>query len=467
MELTLGLLRDELPDMGAFIRADAPPEMVIPLMKIETLFDIPHGAGRGGLRRRCAGIFASYAAWDRDMLMAVIQRRSIGDFLSIAARKLTNPLLVFDNGLRVQGLGGEFKKSVRGTLWENLAVPGLALNSFFTLAEMETTNKMLSQSAPPCLFRPEADKEPDYVVSGIRIGGRLYGFIGSVGINGPFTPGQLALVHHVGKILALFIENNDTLMKVAENKTSFMKYLLEGNEVAGEAVSHRLGLLGWNIRDDFFLLDAHCPVSFTEDVPVHSVPYLKLLNGYFSKSLICVYRDSIILVIRAADYPLEEPRERKKLEKFLAAEQMRCGVSALFKNFMDLRRAYTQSRFAADYCRSRPGMALCPYHECYEEHIMRSLEHTAELKCFCHPVILSLWESGDEDQRLLIRCLHTFLLNGGNLSLTAKSLYVHRNTLIYRLGKLSELLGENIKELDAARRFYYLLSCMIAVRFEG
>jgi hypothetical protein len=398
--------------------------------------------------------------------MAVIQRRSIGDFLSIAARKLTNPLAVFDNSMYVLGIAGEFKKSVRGTLWENISIPGLGLNSFFTPAELDTGYKRFSQSAPPCLFRPEADQKHGYVVSGIRIGGRLYGHFGSIDINGPFTPGQLALIGHVGTMLALFIGNNDTLMKAAENKTGFMKYLLEGSEVTGELVSHRLGLLGWNIRDDFFLLDARCPVPFTEDIPAHSVPYLKLLNGYFPKSLACLYRDSIILAVRAADYPLEQKEARRKLEKFLAAEQMHCGVSALFGNFMDLRRAYTQSRFAADYCPSRPGVTLCLYHECSEEHVMRSLENTAELKCFCHPGILALWDSGGEDPRLLIRCLHCFLLCGGNLSRSAKILYVHRNTLIYRLDKLSELLGEDIRELDGDRAFYYLLSCMIAARFE-
>ena len=61
----------------------------------------------------------------------------------------------------------------------------------------------------------------------------------------------------------------------------------------------------------------------------------------------------------------------------------------------------------------------------------------------------------------MARTLYHYLLNGRSIALTAESLHVHRNTLIYRLGKLSELLGEDIKELDADRAFYYLFSCMI------
>jgi sugar diacid utilization regulator len=174
-----------------------------------------------------------------------------------------------------------------------------------------------------------------------------------------------------------------------------------------------------------------------------------------------------VLAIRAKDYPLEKPKERQKLEKLLVTENMYCGISAMFGNFMDLRCYYVQSRFTADYCRSQPNMALCCYDECYEEHIMQSLANMVDLKCFCHPKILALWDSNDENQRLLIRCLHQFLLNGKNISLTAKSLYVHRNTLIYRLGKLSELLGEDIMKLTQGRTFRYLFSCMLTTYFEN
>jgi hypothetical protein len=461
MDLTLGILLDELPDLKPLMRAHS-PETVIQLKGIERFFELPDSAGAVELLRRCSGVFASYEAWNQDMLMAVIRHVSIGEFLGIAAQKLTNPLAIFDNSLSVLGTAGEFRASTQGTIWEKINIPGLTLNSFITSTEMETTNKIVSQSTTPHVFRPQGDKEHRYLVSGIRIGGNLYGIIGMVDINGPFTDGQLAIINHIGKMLALFIGNNDILMKIAENRSSFIEYLLEGNVISRDVVSHKLGVLGWDIRDGFFLLDVRCPVSF--EVPIHAIHYLKQLNGHFPRSIACVYRDSIVLAIRAADYPLEQPKERQKLEKLLKAENMHCGISAVFGNFMDLRWYYVQSRFAAEYCGSRPNRVLCRYDECYEAHIMQSLRNTAELKCFCHPRVLAMWDSADETQRLLVRCLHQFLLNGKNISLTAKSLYVHRNTLIYRLGKLSELLGEDIMKLSPERTFQYLFSCMLTGR---
>jgi hypothetical protein len=460
MDLTIGILSDELPDFSFVARANS-PETKIPLKGIETFFKPPGKADLVKLLKRCSEIYASYEAWNEDMLMAVIQHKSIGEFLTLAARKLTNPIAVFDTGLSLLGAAGEFKKSAEGTIWEKIDIPGLTLNSFFTSTELKITDKILSQSTTPYMFHPKSEKKHNYVIAGIRIGGRMYGIIGMVDINAPFTDGQLAIIHHIGKTLALFIGNNDTLMKVAENRTSFIAYLLDGNAVAEEVVSHHLGLLGWNIRDDFFLLNIRCPVPF--QAPIHSVPYLKLLYAYFPQSLICVYQDSIILALRAKDYPLEQPKDRQMLEQFLKKTEMRCGVSMVFNNFMRLRCYYTQSNFAAAQCKPPPGPALCLYEDCQTDHVLRTLAAGADLRCFCHPGILSLWESGGETQREMVRSLYHYFLNGKNISAAADAVHVHRNTLIYRLNKAEESLNIDIKQPNQEQAFLYLISCLIAL----
>jgi hypothetical protein len=193
MDLTLGILLDELPDYKPLIRAH-PPETNVQLNGIETFFELPDSVGAAKLPRRCSDVFAAYEAWNQDMLMAIIRHASIGEFLSIAAQKLTNPLAVFDNSLFVLGTAGEFRASAQGAIWEKVNILGLTLNSFVTSTDMEITNKIVSQSTAPHVFQPQANKERRYLVSGIRIGGNLYGIIGMVDINGPFTDGQLAII---------------------------------------------------------------------------------------------------------------------------------------------------------------------------------------------------------------------------------------------------------------------------------
>ncbi|WP_144474418.1 CdaR family transcriptional regulator [Cytobacillus oceanisediminis] len=54
------------------------------------------------------------------------------------------------------------------------------------------------------------------------------------------------------------------------------------------------------------------------------------------------------------------------------------------------------------------------------------------------------------DDKELMATIKTFLETNSNVSLAAKKLYVHRNTLQYRLDKFTEKTGVQLKDFDAA-----------------
>jgi DNA-binding PucR family transcriptional regulator len=66
--------------------------------------------------------------------------------------------------------------------------------------------------------------------------------------------------------------------------------------------------------------------------------------------------------------------------------------------------------------------------------------------------------SAAEDSELLAT-IKAFLENGSNATLTAKKLYIHRNTLQYRLDKFSEKTGVNLKDFNNAVTVY--LACLL------
>ena len=48
--------------------------------------------------------------------------------------------------------------------------------------------------------------------------------------------------------------------------------------------------------------------------------------------------------------------------------------------------------------------------------------------------------------------LKEYLLHGNNVSMTSKKLFIHRNTMIYRLGKINEILGVDINAPAVSQR---------------
>jgi len=76
------------------------------------------------------------------------------------------------------------------------------------------------------------------------------------------------------------------------------------------------------------------------------------------------------------------------------------------------------------------------------------LETNPELKAFQEDTLgaLLLHEKKNE----FIRTLEAFFKQKGNLSQTAEVLFIHRNTLSYRLKQISEITGLDLKNCDTA-----------------
>ncbi|MCG0276223.1 MAG: helix-turn-helix domain-containing protein [Thermosediminibacteraceae bacterium] len=49
-----------------------------------------------------------------------------------------------------------------------------------------------------------------------------------------------------------------------------------------------------------------------------------------------------------------------------------------------------------------------------------------------------------KEREILMNTLFIYAINGGNLSKTSKECFLHRNTLIYRISKLREILKNNL-----------------------
>ncbi|MCZ8522677.1 MULTISPECIES: PucR family transcriptional regulator [Paenibacillus] len=72
----------------------------------------------------------------------------------------------------------------------------------------------------------------------------------------------------------------------------------------------------------------------------------------------------------------------------------------------------------------------------------------AKMGHYCQEVLGPLLAKDPEYSQEMLRTLETFVENDGQLSETAKLLYIHRNTAAYRLEKIGELLGVDLKNIS-------------------
>jgi len=337
------------------------------------------------------------------------------------------------------------------------------MDSFYTTQELRDISSHIAQKSeqPHHIIHIKNDPAAhSTLVVHIFIDGKHYGGIGLVDINVPFTEGQKETLVIIAKVLKLYFQNHSIYMRIAEDKNNWLDSLLDGVEINEDIISNYLYRFKWKL-DDYF-----CIITFSASadmkIPIVSLLDVKQINGLFPDALVSVHDEYIVMVIRCIDKKQMRGKKKQQLEQFLKKDIMlRCGISMVFNNFLYLRYYFIQSKFAAAQCKLLESSSICFYEDYQADHVIQTLSFGNDPRCFCHPGILSLWESGSESQRELVHCLYHYFLSGRNISAAADAIHVHRNTLIYRLSKAEEILNIDLKQPSEKQAFLFIVSCLI------
>lgn len=218
--------------------------------------------------------------------------------------------------------------------------------------------------------------------------------------------------------------------------------------------TYRLGIIKW---DDYTLTLANYIIGRLR-ANLH-FPYLKILR----------YRQSVLLVIQG-DRPslkvLEDVNQAfRDFSKLLKNCNGYVGFSSISNSLLKMDVAYRQASAAVKY-----GKLLAPeqsIHFYSRMYIYEMLDlYTAQYDLedmFIQK--LRLLQKPEEGYYSNLNLLRNYLLTERSLSATAKLLHMHRNSVIYRLGKIRDILGIDLDDSDVRLRL--LISFKVLELMDG
>jgi len=116
-----------------------------------------------------------------------------------------------------------------------------------------------------------------------------------------------------------------------------------------------------------------------------------------------------------------------------------CGVGLPVAEIGEWRSSFYQAGQALEIARRLKERQPLYFPDLSVYRLLFQFEHNPELAVFQESILGPLldYEGGAE----LIRTLEAFFEHHGNLSQTAEALFIHRNTMIYRLERIAEITG--------------------------
>jgi hypothetical protein len=172
----------------------------------------------------------------------------------------------------------------------------------------------------------------------------------------------------------------------------------------------------------------------------------KMMPG--SKAVL--YGDKIVAITSHAGAGDFLGADIPRIADFLRKYSMRCGVSRCFETLSALREHYFQALEALRLGLRQNGETPVYLYEDYAIcHIARLCAESAELRALCHPKLPQLLRYDKARGTAFTRTLRAYLACARNITDTAAALHMHRNSVIYQLHRIEEMMDIRLSDSDA------------------
>ena len=179
-------------------------------------------------------------------------------------------------------------------------------------------------------------------------------------------------------------------------------------------------------------------------------------NGHF------FYYDSCFVVIMNAisEKQCEEILEpfAERLKNRMPEKQIRIGISSQVKGIRNLHTAYKRARAAVRMAEAEDSRIIY-FDRMKMYRLLYSVEDGTLLFEMSDELLKPLEKYDDQHDAGYIETLESFLRNGGSIKAVADELFIHRNTIQYRMGNIKKMLDCDLE--SAEERMKYMIACMI------
>lgn len=144
------------------------------------------------------------------------------------------------------------------------------------------------------------------------------------------------------------------------------------------------------------------------------------------------------------------------LKPILKKNKLQLGCSFSFTDITKLKYYHSQALASLEYGRFyKPDEIFYEFYEFAFYYIIETTSMEEKISA-CHPDVMYLWDHDKQYSSDKIATLRAYLDNGLSFSASAQALFIHRNTLIYRIKKLMEMITCDLN--DVYTRDYMKLS---------
>ena len=398
--------------------------------------------------------------WENRLLDLRGRGRAMREFLQVGYEIIQNPMILYDSSYLITATTQKFHTPPEVPAWKSLIAAGYWIPEFRSVVRAEN-------------WHSQSNRTTYYETNNFERNGAITAFsnhacyLGTLFVMEYFhtiSKGDLRLIQIFSDYLLQELLDTEQTGTQSSAMDTFVHTLLfsDSNSYPAEFINYHLAGLGWKERDSFYVIlfsDMFRGKQPRQYAPEH-------IHKWFPDSYCLEIKDRMMAIVRADPDELESITGT--LAELVRDSVMKCGISAPASTFPGIRYAYRQAEAALSI-----GEMLDPtfwsykYEDYSVEHIISFALKSVRLETICHPAVLSLDREDRDTGSQYIATLDAYLSSDGNLKKLADAMHMHRNTLQYRLNRISQLTGIHFDDGNENQRLYLSIKLLRVYRAAG
>lgn len=381
---------------------------------------------------------------------------SLQNIADTACSLLGNPIIIYDLGFQIlafsQNLRPDNEIYKRAAKDEQMIERTMA--AFFEVKALDKMREIGAAYFWECFGQDKPLPEKTILIHApVMLNKMIMGYVVVMKGNVDWDDSDLLLSDKICKIISLEMKNyycNKNIQGMLHEH--FLRDMLENSIEKREFIETRIRALKLKMSKNLYMgvIRPVNPINLNSQLN----PLLYELGKIFKNSIFAVYTDHIVLIHHNNENQPLSRLDQERLTTYLNACDMGIGFSKCFHDPCQIKRHYQQAKDALDLGLSlqKPGKVFY-FQQLSIYRLFELGNRTTDITEYIHPAVLSLVNYDKENNTEFLKTLYYYVMNIKALLKTKDILHIHRNTLVYRINKIQELM--NI-DLDDGETFFQL-----------
>lgn len=404
-------------------------------------------------------IFFRTNEWIREMQELVIRSQSLQEILTLSEPIIGNTINISDSALTLLAHTWNIvpDDEVTQALIENGFHPESSLQLFRDGKRFEVWNN----SGSGIIINEHPNYRSNATVGKVfKFHNTYFAHVVMVCDHRPLTPGLLDLYQILLNILEFYVKREwDNKLSVDHVYDSLLTDLLTGSMVGKSNLEERARHAGIPLTGPYRLLKIACRGD--TQAPIGRMA--QELGEMIPDGWVLIYQQQLVVLERGRKDRTKDDQETRdrRMRSFLERYDAFCAASMEFSNLRSMPEAYEKACLALKYSGRFYGDDLIDRYE-YDTKNKRVFEYDDNLPYYLlgeNEHSKSIWKDSSYAQALRtlreydqqhntdnLQLLFTYLRCERRATETSQLLHMHRNNVVYRVGRIEELLGISLDD---------------------